>query len=442
MVGVVQVKICGAKNVSDDIAVAVTNLSKCYHLYERQLERIKQALWGRGHHNEFWALKDVAFTVKKGESVGIIGRNGSGKSTLLQIIAGTLAPTEGEVTVNGRVAALLALGSGFNQAYTGRENVVLNGMLLGLSKEEVFKHFDGIASFADIGNFLDQPVKTYSSGMMVRLAFAVQVVLKPDIFIIDEALAVGDYFFQQKCFGRLRQMQEDGLTMLLASHDMNSVANMCSTAVYLRKGGVQFVGDRRLAIRKYQSETSIEEGVGVTAGHTSAPHALPSRHVSKIPEQVTWRRSMEEIPRSGGLLAVVLLDMHGNLTTAVRLGEAFRLRVYFIPDASKNAHVYVNVKNKFDQIVFTTGTYCLDLSLSDLVEGEVAVVEFGLEANLAAGGYSFGVSLGEPVPPNQLGRIIDQVGGIGPLVINFDYNRDKAPFLGPFGLPVKGRIVT
>jgi len=200
-----------------DLAIAVHDVGKRYMLYDRPHERLKeQILWrfGRRFGREFWALHDVTFEVGHGEAVGIVGRNGSGKSTLLHIIAGTLRPTAGTVDVSGRVAALLELGSGFNPEFTGRENVFLNGAILGLSRNEVLARFDDIAAFADIGEFLDQPVKVYSSGMMLRLAFAVQAHVDANVLIVDEALAVGDVYFQHRCMRRIKQLVDRGTTLL------------------------------------------------------------------------------------------------------------------------------------------------------------------------------------------------------------------------------------
>src|SRR3990167_2532409 len=198
--------------MSSETAIKITNLSKCYHIYDKPHDRLLQMLMrGRKqYYREFWALNDVSFEIKKGETVGIIGRNGSGKSTLLQMICGTLNPTKGQVETHGRIAALLELGSGFNPEFTGRENVYMNASVLGLSNEEIDARFDDIAAFADIGEFIEQPVKTYSSGMMVRLAFAVIAHVDADILVIDEALSVGDAFFTQKCMRFLRKFMEKG----------------------------------------------------------------------------------------------------------------------------------------------------------------------------------------------------------------------------------------
>jgi len=246
--------------MSSDIAIKVENLSKCYQIYEQPRDRLKQfilphlqrALGQEPNHyyQEFWALKDISFEVKKGETIGIIGRNGSGKSTLLQILCGTLNPTSGSFTTNGRIAALLELGSGFNPEFTGRENVYMNAAVLGLRTEEVDQRFNDISTFADIGQFIEQPVKTYSSGMMVRLAFAVIAHVDADILVIDEALAVGDAFFTQKCMRFLRKFMETG-SVLFVSHDTSAVLNLCNRAILLSLGEVIQINTPQKVIEKY-----------------------------------------------------------------------------------------------------------------------------------------------------------------------------------------------
>ena len=246
---------------SNDIAIRVSNLSKCYAIYDNPRDRLKQfvmprlrRLLGRppkSYYREFWALRDVSFEVKKGETVGIIGRNGSGKSTLLQMICGTLSPTSGSIQTNGRIAALLELGAGFNPEFTGRENVYMNAAVLGLSKEEVDERFDDIAAFADIGQFIEQPVKTYSSGMVVRLAFAVQSQVEPDILVVDEALSVGDAKFQAKCFERLRQLKENGTSILLVTHSSEQIVTHCSTAILLNNGAQLETGEPKHVVNRY-----------------------------------------------------------------------------------------------------------------------------------------------------------------------------------------------
>lgn len=254
-----------------DFAIKVENLSKCYHIYDQPRDRLMQMLTrGRKqYYREFWALKDVSFEIKKGETFGIIGRNGSGKSTLLQMICGTLNPTTGTIQTNGRVAALLELGSGFNPEFTGRENVYLNASVLGLNNKEIDERFDKIAEFADIGDFIEQPIKTYSSGMIVRLAFAVIAHVDADILVIDEALAVGDTVFTQKCMRCIREFKKNG-TLLFVSHDQNAVSNLCDEVLWLSNGNLVNKGTTAEILTKYhidnlakiQSEIKIQTITG------------------------------------------------------------------------------------------------------------------------------------------------------------------------------------
>jgi lipopolysaccharide transport system ATP-binding protein len=255
--------------MSSNFAIRVRNVGKCFQIYEKPNDRLMQGLYGLAARfcplehwrtslrkraqtcsKQYWALHDISFELKKGETFGIIGRNGSGKSTLLQIICGTLSPTQGEVEINGRIAALLELGAGFNPEYSGRENIYMNGQLLGLSKQEIDERIDDIIAFADIGDFIEQPVKTYSSGMYVRVAFAVIAHVNADILVIDEALAVGDAFFTQKCMRFLREFMDRG-TILFVSHDTAAVKNLCSDAIWLEKGVSQMVGSAKEVSERY-----------------------------------------------------------------------------------------------------------------------------------------------------------------------------------------------
>ena len=218
--------------------ISVQNLSKIYRLYTKPIDRLKESIFPfmKGLHKDFYALNNVSFNVKKGETVGIIGVNGSGKSTILKIITGVLSPSGGTVTIKGRISALLELGAGFNPDYTGIENVYLNGTMMGYSREEMDRKLDDILKFADIGDFVYQPVKTYSSGMFVRLAFAIAINVEPEILIVDEALSVGDVFFQAKCYKKINEIKETGTTILLVTHDMGSIMKYCDKVVLLNKG--------------------------------------------------------------------------------------------------------------------------------------------------------------------------------------------------------------
>lgn len=252
-----------------NIAIRVDNLSKCYHIYDHPQDRLKQSivpklrsLVGRNpgsYYREFWALKDISFEVGRGETVGIIGRNGSGKSTLLQMICGTLEPTSGIVETRGRVAALLELGAGFNPEFTGQENVYMNATVLGLTQDEIRGRFDEIAAFADIGDFIGQPVKHYSSGMYARLAFAVAINVDPSILVVDEALAVGDEPFQRKCFARIEEIKHNGGTILFVSHASSAIVALCDRAILLHGGKRLYTGRPKIAVSWYQKLMNAPE---------------------------------------------------------------------------------------------------------------------------------------------------------------------------------------
>lgn len=240
--------------MSSEIAIKVESLSKCFHIYDSPRDRLKQMLLRgrRTFYKEFWALQSISFSVGRGETVGIVGRNGSGKSTLLQLICGTLSPTTGDIHATGRIAALLELGSGFNPEFTGRENVYMNAAVLGLSRGETEARFSDIEIFAEIGNFIDQPVKTYSSGMMIRLAFAVAINVDAQILIIDEALAVGDELFQRKCYGRIETLKQRGATILFVSHSGGAIIEFCDRAILLDSGEQLAIGKPKEILGKYQ----------------------------------------------------------------------------------------------------------------------------------------------------------------------------------------------
>ena len=238
---------------TDDIAISVRNISKKYRLYESPKHRMIEALnpFRKKYHRDFWALRNVSFEIKKGESIGIMGRKGSGKSTLLQILCGILQPSSGEVKVNGKVSAILELGAGFNTEFTGRENVYMNGALIGFTREEMDRKFDEIATFADIGDFIDQPVKIYSSGMFVRLAFSVAIHIDPDILVVDEALSVGDIRFQLKCIRKMEEFREKGNTFLLVTHSPEIIKNMCHWAIWLHDGQIFQAGSSKEVSQNY-----------------------------------------------------------------------------------------------------------------------------------------------------------------------------------------------
>lgn len=265
---------------SAPLAVSVEGVRKKYRLFDSQTDRLKEALhpFRRSYHRPFWALDGVTFDVAQGETFAILGRNGSGKSTLLQIISGILRPTEGRVAVNGRIAALLELGAGFNPEFSGRDNVLLNGAIMGIPREEMLERMPDIEAFADVGQFFDQPVKTYSSGMYVRVAFAAAINIDPAILIVDEALAVGDIRFQEKCFRKFREFQDAGRTILLVTHATSIVEQLCSRAVLLEGGKVHYAGDPQATVNAYEAllfprSHSVLDGASAPHSFHTEPHA-------------------------------------------------------------------------------------------------------------------------------------------------------------------------
>lgn len=336
---------------SDDVAVDVRGLGKRYEIYATPRDRLKQFIlprmarllapgsWGKGnnasskerkYYKEFWALRDISFQVRRGETFGIIGRNGSGKSTLLQILAGTMSATCGESRVNGRVAALLELGSGFNPEFTGRENVFLNAQILGLSNREIEERYDRIVEFADIGEFIDQPVKTYSSGMMVRLAFAVQAHIEASIVIIDEALAVGDVFFTQKCFARLRELVDSGAAVLLVTHDMASVTQFCDKVLVLKDGQEVFTGEPVAAIRRYMAlqrnaGSGLAQRARLTADLVDTVNDAPNSGGIRRPQDDAFLDlGSVDIVGNGQaeLLGIALCNSNGEPARIFQIGES------------------------------------------------------------------------------------------------------------------------
>jgi lipopolysaccharide transport system ATP-binding protein len=376
--------------MSSEIAIKVEGLSKCYQIYDQPRDRLKQfilprvqrlvAQSPRQYYREFWALKDISFDVKKGETVGIIGRNGSGKSTLLQIITGTLTPTSGLVDTHGRIAALLELGSGFNPDFTGRENVFLNGALLGFSAAQIDEKFDAIASFADIGEHLDQPVKTYSSGMLVRLAFAVQVQVKPEILIVDEALAVGDALFQKRCFQRIEKLVSDGTTLLFVSHDQESVRTLTNRALLLNKGRPIEWGLSSEVVLSYRKLLHDEEAAyfasitkslverAAQAPLPSDPPAVAPDASDAVPANAApcmGTRSDRLSFGDGGvkIIKVETLDSDDQPSSLFYAGERLRIRVTCESFASiDKLNVGIRLRNKEGVKIYSWGTLNQDMT--------------------------------------------------------------------------------
>ncbi|NOT85877.1 MAG: ABC transporter ATP-binding protein [Methylococcaceae bacterium] len=362
------------QSLNDDIAIRVEGLSKCYQIYDKPHQRLLQGFLGskKQYYKEFWALKDVSFEIKKGETVGIIGRNGSGKSTLLQIICGTLTPTSGTVETYGRIAALLELGSGFNPEFTGRENVYMNAAVLGLTQDEIDARYDDILVFADIGDFIEQPVKTYSSGMMVRLAFAVIAHVDADILVIDEALAVGDAFFTQKCMRFLRNFMKKG-TVLFVSHDTSSIKNLCNHAVWIEKGNVLQEGNPKEVCELYlqafyeaqqgsSSSTKLKEIKNQDASKSLKDQRLEFINASNLRNDLQifeFNSDSASFGKGGAqITGVEFLDKDESPLAWVVGSELVTLRIQAIAHELLDAPIIgFAIKDRLGQVLFGDNTY-------------------------------------------------------------------------------------
>ena len=397
--------------------ISVSAVSKCYQIYDRPEDRLKQSLLPRlqralgrapsNYYEEFWALRDVSLNIRKGETVGIIGRNGSGKSTLLQTICGTLTPTSGSVEINGRVAALLELGAGFNPEFTGRENVYMSGALLGLTRTQVQERFDDILAFADIGDFIEQPVKTYSSGMYVRLAFAVIAHVDADILVIDEALSVGDVFFGQKCMRFLRKFKEEG-TVIFVSHDATAVVNLCERAILLEHGSIKLEGDAKTVCEAYHASGYNQE---VKATVTRPPAAGVDEasqadfradriNASALRNDIEVFRFVAEKSGFGnGMASVIssrLTDSEGADLRWIVGGEVVKLEIAVTAHALLESPIVgFFLKDRLGQALFGDNTYLTyDATPIRMEAGDtiVATFEFVMPL-LPIGTYSFDMAV-------------------------------------------------
>lgn len=315
-----------SKQSTEEIVVDVKHLSKAYKVFDTPLKRLCYHLFHTNTGSDFWALKDVNFNIKKGEAFGIIGKNGSGKSTMLQILAGIIPSTSGEVSINGKIAALLELGSGFNPEGTGYENIYMNAAILGVKRNEIEKKIEDIIEFADIGDFINQPVKTYSSGMYIRLAFAVAINVDADIILIDEALAVGDLFFRQKCYAKLNQLKEEGKTIILVTHAMGEVEQFCDRAVLFHKGVQIMLGRSQEVVNKYYLVNQEQHGSDELIGES-----MDSDFVNRLEFASGWKIKEEcffDLPESVEIgngqavfLKVGLFDKAGKMKRIFRQGD-------------------------------------------------------------------------------------------------------------------------
>jgi ABC-type polysaccharide/polyol phosphate transport system ATPase subunit len=373
------------------VALRVDNVSKQYRTYARPGDRLKETL-SRGRlrrHKEFWALRDVSFELERGSTVGVIGQNGCGKSTLLQIVAGTLEPTHGSVWHDGRVAALLELGAGFDPEFSGVENVYMNASLLGLSRRETDRLFPSIERFAEIGDFISQPVKTYSSGMYVRLAFAIASSVEPEILLVDEALAVGDAVFQHRCLRRIQELQERGTTVLFVSHDLAAVRALCSRAILLKTGSVVADGKPVDVLNRYQKiimerEEAWEAEVALSTAN------VPLDELSLTPLTYTYRHG----DRSAEILGAELTDQAHNRIEIAETGEAITLRMVARLDRELDDPVVgFLIKNRHGIHAYGTNTKEQQIALGKLERGELVEVTFAFNCWLGIDQYSISLAI-------------------------------------------------
>ena len=381
------------------VALRVEGVSKRYRIYNHPVDRVKEyltlGLWK--NHREFWALSDVGFEVEAGTTTGIIGPNGCGKSTLLQIITGTLDATRGEVWHEGRIAALLELGAGFNMEFTGVENAYMNAALMGFSRAETDELLPEIERFAEIGSFIHQPVKTYSSGMYVRLAFAVAISVRPDILIVDEALAVGDAIFQHRCIRRIKEMQERGATILFVSHDTGAIRALCSRAILLSGGRIEFDGKPSDALNRYQKLIMSREATYDAEGQAAAAEAASSKTERLLPVEAE-RGSLSYTYRHGEgsaeILRVRLTDTMRRAVEMVETGEAVALRVEvrFLAEVEYPVIGFL-IRNRHGIHLYGTNTELQQVVFERVAKGEVIEATFEFNCWLAPDTYSIAVAV-------------------------------------------------
>ncbi len=377
--------------MGDELAISLQNVSKCYKRYGRPVDKLKEVLLPtKNYAQEFWALQDIHLEVHIGETVGIIGQNGSGKSTLLQIIARTLTPTTGNVLVNGRVSALLELGSGFNPEFTGRQNVFFNARILGLSQQDIEAKFNEILAFADIGDFIDQPVKTYSSGMFVRLAFAVAVCVNPDILIVDEALAVGDVYFQQKCYERLRQLKDLGTTILFVSHDSTSVYKLCTRALLLESGKLILDNQPKQVIDLYEAnllKKNDANSKSLEIQIVSSPESI-SNSSSNLTNEVVINQPEVD------LKFVTLLDENNQEIESLISEDKIEISIGLLFLKSfDDPHAGFKIRNKTGEVVFETNTYCMGIKIGKVESNSFVNLRFNFYVPLIEGEYTISVGV-------------------------------------------------
>ena len=384
-------------------AIQVKDVTKIYKLYDKPIDRLKESLHPghKEYHRKFYALDKISFDVKKGETVGIIGTNGSGKSTILKIITGVLTPTTGEVKVDGTISALLELGAGFNMDYTGIENIYMNGTMMGFSKKEMDEKLQDILDFADIGDFVHQPVKTYSSGMFVRLAFALAINVEPEILIVDEALSVGDVFFQAKCYRRMEEIRKRGTTILMVTHDMGSIIKYCDKVVLLNRGSFVAEGAPGHMVDLYKKilagqMDSLEEELQTEMNDFSGDGAQQKakQYEGLMKDKITINANRTEYGDGRAeIFDLGLFDGRGNLTNLLLKGEMFTIKERIRFNAPIEAPIFTNTtKDKKGTDLTGTNTMFEGADVKPVKNGDVYDVEFTQKMTLQGGEYLLSMS--------------------------------------------------
>jgi lipopolysaccharide transport system ATP-binding protein len=379
----------------------VRHLGKAYRRYRRKRGRLLEWLGAEPQHELRWVLRDISFEVAPGESVGVVGANGSGKSTLLKLIAGTIQPTAGSVESTGSMAALLELGIGFHPEFTGRENVYMSGSIRGLSPEEIAALLPGIEAFAEIGDYIDQPMRTYSSGMQVRLAFSVATAVRPDILIVDEALSVGDVYFQQKCFDRINAFRANGTTLFFVSHSSQAVYALCPRALYLEDGRLELDGSSKEVIDLYQARIVARSQRATAALEVAAPQAAPSTP-EPVAAQAPATSARGATDASTGsyfsegvtVHSVTLRDASGHITDVFLSDQEMSVEIVGIFDrAVDDPHFGFQVRNPQGQPLFMTTTYGLGGQVGPVAAGDARTVRFRFRPLVAPGEYTITVGI-------------------------------------------------
>ena len=418
---------------SKEIAIKVDNVSKVYNVYENPKDRLKQIIKpNQKYYKEFKALQPLSFEVEKGSTVGILGRNGSGKSTLLQMVAGTLTPTTGNIEKNGRVVALLELGSGFNMDFTGRENAYLNGAMFGIAKEEMDKKYAQIEEFAGIGEYIDQPVKTYSSGMFARIAFAVAINMDPDILIVDETLSVGDIAFQAKCVSKMRKMKDAGLTLLFVSHSVDAIKSLCNRAILLEKGRLIDMGTSEAIVNKYlasiredmnaenrEEELESTEEVEAIAEEDTLQVEIDLTDTNQWVEQFTYGEGEVYFTK------VEMLNAKKEKTLAFDFGEEAILRCHISAKARyENDNISFLIRDITGIDLFGTTMFDEKIGLLTIEKNEKRFVDFKFPIYLRAGSYSISAAVNSVTDKNYSDvYLYQQIDGAAAFEVLRDLNR-------------------